>query len=211
VGFEMKKIGLFGGTFDPIHFGHIHLALQLLEKHRLDEVFFCVAVRSPFKKKQPPFAPPLHRLEMTRLATRPISAFHVCDIELKRPAPSYTVDTLRDMHDRADANTKFYLLLSDEVFDCFHCWKEANEIVRLAKPLVGVRFGTNRIPPSAVQPFLRKGLTKTGRLDISSTDIRNRLQKKLYCGHLAPLSVLRYIKKELLYTACSQYDGKRPD
>jgi nicotinate-nucleotide adenylyltransferase len=200
----MKKIGFFGGTFDPIHNGHINLALQLLEKHGLDEVLFCVAARSPFKKHRSSFAAPEHRLAMTRLAIRDIPAFRVSTIELERPGISYTVDSLRilrSFYDQKPESVQLYILLSDDSLESFHLWKDAEQIVRLARPLVGLRKEhQEKIPPSAVRGALLKGLTSTTRLEISSTQIRARLKKGLYCEHLAPLKTLDFIDKNGLYS-----------
>lgn len=200
----MKKIGFFGGTFDPIHFGHINLALQLLEKHRLDEVLFCVAARSPFKKPHPSSAAPEHRLAMTQLAIQDIPAFRISKIELERPGLSYTVDSLqllRASFDRKKEAVQLYILLSDDVLDSFHLWKNPEEIVRLAHPLVGCRSSRQEnIVPSPVKEALLKGLTTTMRLEISSTQVRARLKKGLYCRHLVPLKALDYIDKYSLYS-----------
>lgn len=201
----MKKIGFFGGTFDPIHFGHINLALQLLEKHHLDEVLFCIAARSPFKKNRPPVAASGHRLAMTRFAIRSIPAFRICKIELERPGVSYTVDSLRLLqasYERKKEAVQLYILLSDDVLDSFHLWKDPQEIVRLAHPLVGLRTPPcqERIPASLVKEALLNGITPTTRLEISSTLVRARLKKGLYCEHLVPLKTLDYINKHRLYS-----------
>jgi len=200
----MKKIGFFGGTFDPIHFGHINLALQLMEKHRLDEILFCIAARSPFKKDRSPVADADHRLSMTRIAIRPIPAFRVCTIELERSGVSYTVDTLAELrasYDRRKERVQLYILLSDDVLNNFHLWKNPQEIVHMARPLVGLRTPCpGSIPSSPVKEALIKGITPTARLEISSTQVRNRLKKELYCGHLVPLKALDYIDKHRLYS-----------
>jgi nicotinate-nucleotide adenylyltransferase len=196
----MKKIGFFGGTFDPIHFGHINLAIQLFEKHRLDEVLFCPAARSPFKEDRPPGASPGDRMAMAELAIADIGAFRICKIELERPGLSYTVDTLRALKERFDPAVHWYILLSGDTLAGFHRWKESEEIVRLATPIVGSRGGAQqKIPRSPVRDALRKGLTETDQFEVSSTQIRDRLKKKLYCGHLLPAKVLDYIEKNNLY------------
>jgi len=199
----MKKIGFFGGTFDPIHFGHINLALQLSEKHHLDEVLFCIAARSPFKKNRPPAAEAKHRLAMTRLAIQDIPGFKVSEIELQRSGISYTIDSLRSLRaefERGHEAVQLYILLSDESLENFHLWKNAEEIVQLAAPLVGFRtISHEKIPASPVKGALLKGLTLTNRFEISSTQIRSRLKKGLYCRHLMPFKTLDYIHKHRLY------------
>lgn len=194
----MKKVGFFGGTFDPIHLGHLNLALELLEKRALDEVLFCPAYQSPFKGHQPPLALPQHRKEMVLSALKDLPFFQLRDWELKRPGISYTIDALQAL--KGERRCELYLLLSSEALSEFHLWKEAKEIVRLAQPLVGVRGGSMQdIPRSEVKEALEKGMTATAQMEISSTEIRARLKKRLYCGHLLPQKVLDYIQKHLLY------------
>ena len=194
------KIGFFGGTFDPIHFGHINLAIQLLESHRLDQVLFCPAGQSPFKEHRPPIASSEDRLSMVQLAIEDIPAFHLCKIEVFRSGLSYTIDTLRTLKESLSPNTQLYILLSADVLSSFHQWKEPQGIIQLASPLIGSRCNHPIVvPPSSVRAALLEGLTETRQFEISSTEIRERLSKKLYCGHLLPHKVLSYINKHSLY------------
>ncbi|MGB7978761.1 MAG: nicotinate-nucleotide adenylyltransferase [Chlamydiales bacterium] len=167
-----KRIGFFGGTFDPIHFGHIAFAIQLMEEHGLDEVLFCPAFCSPFKLAEPPVARPDQRLAMLQLALDH-PAFKLATLELDRGGPSYTIDTLRALQ---SPGVEFRLLLSDEAAAHLDQWKETQELVRLAPPLIGRR-----------------------EIPISSTGIRMRLKKKLYCAHLVPAKTLEYIERYRLY------------
>lgn len=169
----MKTIGFFGGSFDPIHFGHISLAIHLLETYHLDEILFTPAFCSPFKMESPPVASPHHRLKMLEAALD-FPRFKICTLEIDRKGPSYTIDTLRELQKEG---TKIRLLLSDEASLYLEKWKEAAELVKIAPPLVGPR-----------------------EIKISSTDIRNRLKKKLYCGHLIPAKALDYIFLNGLYS-----------
>lgn len=195
----MRKVGLFGGTFDPIHFGHLNLALQISEKHCLDEVFFCPASQSPFKKEKS-YASPQERLEMVRLSIEGIPGFHILDHEVKKEGISYTVETLRFLQSTLNDPTQLYLLLSQDALPSFHKWKSAKEIVQLAQPLVGTRKGfSHKITPSPVSASLHKGLTTTTQMEISSTEIRDRLKRGLYCGHLVPAKVLNYLANRNLY------------
>lgn len=167
-----KTVGFFGGTFDPIHFGHISLAVHLLEAHKLDEVVFCPAFCSPFKTAAPPVASPEQRLEMLKLALDH-PQFKISTWEVDQEKCSYTIETIRAM---AQEGVKLRLLLSDEAAAHLNKWKETEELVRLAPPLIGPR-----------------------EIQISSTDIRARLKKGLYCGHLVPAKALQYILKKKLY------------
>ncbi len=168
----MKTVGFFGGSFDPIHFGHIGLAVELMEKHKLDAVLFCPAYCSPFKKDEPPVASPLDRLEMLKLALE-LPQFKISTLEIDRKGTSYTVDTLRALK-KEGINLK--LLLSEESARHLNKWKEPEELLQIAPPLIGRR-----------------------EIQISSTEIRERLKKKLYCGHLVPAKTLDYIQKHRLY------------
>ncbi len=188
-----KKIGFFGGTFDPIHFGHIHLAVQLFEIHHLDEVLFCPAYCSPFKRAAPPHANAQHRFEMVRLALGDIPHFRLTNYEIERNEYSYTIDTLRAL--MSEEKGQFYLLLSVEAATHFEQWKNVQQLIHLAPPLIGART----VEAESLPKILRSSFTKTTILEISSTDVRARLKKKLYCGHLVPQNVLHYIEDNGLY------------
>lgn len=168
----MKKVGFFGGSFDPIHFGHVALAIQLMEVHQLDEVLFCPAFCSPFKMATPPIGSPQDRLALLKLALE-IPQFKITTIELERGGPSYSVETLRALQVEG---VKFRLLLSDEAAVRLDQWKDTQELIKLAPPLIGPR-----------------------EIQISSTQIRSRLKKKLYCGHLIPAKALEYIHRHGIY------------
>ncbi len=194
----MKTIGFYGGTFDPIHFGHINLAVQLMEVHRLDEILFCPAYCSPFKTVAPPVASASDRLEMVRLAIGGVPHFRVSTYEADRNDPSYTIDTLRAIQGEGRGQVKFRLILSEEAATHFDQWKEFQELIRLAPPLIGTRAPA-RMKGSLAEK-LRSGFTQTKIFEISSTEIRARLKKGLYCGHLVPQNVLEYIRERGLYS-----------
>lgn len=189
-----KTIGLFGGSFDPIHFGHINLAIQLMEIHRLDEVIWMPAHCSPFKTSAPPHASPKDRLAMLKAALEGIPQFRILPLELERHGPSYTIDTVRAL---SSENASLRLLLSEEAAAHFSQWKEADELLRLAPPLIGGRRAGD---PPRLPDALRPAFTPTRILEISSTEVRERLKKKLYCGHLIPAKALDYIHLHHLYS-----------
>ncbi|OGN63916.1 MAG: nicotinate (nicotinamide) nucleotide adenylyltransferase [Chlamydiae bacterium RIFCSPHIGHO2_12_FULL_49_9] len=187
----MKKVGFFGGSFDPIHFGHINLALELLEKRHLDEALFCPAFCSPFKGDHPPSLSKLERLELLKLALEGVPHARISTLELDREGPSYTVDTIRELLKLEKSS--FRLLLSEEAAERIMEWREAQELVRLAPPLVGVRDPSS----SSKGPFER---VRTRVFEVSSTEIRERLKRGLYCGHLIPPKALDYILQNGLYS-----------
>ncbi len=173
-------IGLFGGTFSPIHFGHINLALSIKEACQLDEIWFIPALVSPFRTKEK-LVSAEHRLKMTQLAVEDIPGFSCLDIEIKRQPPSYTIDTITQLESKGP----LALILSDDVYEHFDSWKEADQIKQKVKLLIGSRYG--------------KGEIKTPMMEISATQVRERLKKRLYCGHLLPAKVLDYIYQNQLY------------
>jgi nicotinate-nucleotide adenylyltransferase len=180
-----QKIGFFGGSFDPIHFGHLNLAIQILERAGLDEILFCPALYSPFKTGRLPVAASDHRLAMIKLVMAPF--FRVTSIELDRPGPSFTVDTLRALSQK---NIEYRLILSEESAAHFQNWKEPEEIIKFWAPIVGSRSDGVKGPFQTI---------RTPLFDISSTEVRSRLKKKLYCKHLVPSIVLDYIEDFQLY------------
>lgn len=202
----MKKIGIFGGTFDPIHFGHLNLAIELMEKKDLNEVWFVPAQINPHKLEKNPPVSLEHRLAMLQLATEDTPGFIVQDIEGKRPSPSYTVDTLREFIANEKQETspnQFYLILGEDSIPGFFQWHLPDEIIKLTPLLIGSRSGLWTYDNPGVDPVIKeaiqKGLTQTRIMDISSTEVRDRLEKKLYSGHLIPAKVLAYIKQNQLY------------
>jgi nicotinate-nucleotide adenylyltransferase len=200
-----KKVGFFGGSFDPIHLGHLNIAIELAERHKLDEVYICPTSQSPFKKAQPPIASKEHRRAMVTAAIAPLPHFTLIDLELQKSMPCYTIDTIRELLTIDQQHKKkksYFLLLGEDALEYFHEWKEVKELVKLASPLIGSR-GTKSFKGSAISSSIEKGLTPIPLMEISSTEIRNRLQKGLYCGHLLPAKVWEYIQQHQLYRKTS--------
>lgn len=201
-----KKIGLLGGTFDPIHWGHLNLAFELMEKRQLDAVWFIPAQSNPLKTTAS-LASMKDRLAMVQLAIEGIPQFEWKDIEARRPAPSYTIDTLRLL--AADQSLRsprhqFYLLMGEDAVSGFLQWRSPEEIISLAKLLIGSR-SCSLMPEwkdcsTAIRTAIEEGMTPSRLMDISATDIRERLASHRYCGHLVPSSVLEYIRSNGLYS-----------
>jgi nicotinate-nucleotide adenylyltransferase len=202
----IKKIGLLGGTFDPIHFAHLNLAMELMEQKNLDEVWFIPARINPLKNSTLPTASDAHRLAMLKLALEDYPHFLINDLELQREPPSFTVDTIRAILTKESGNhslKEFYWLMGEDGIYSFEYWYQPEEIVRLIPILIGTRSVEKalRVPVSNIilKKALREGLTKIPLMDISSTKLRERLSKGLNCHHLIPSSVLSYIKQNQLY------------
>lgn len=196
----MKKVGFFGGSFDPIHLGHLEMAKELRMLRKLDEIWFSPAFLSPFKLQSEPESAK-NRLEMVRLAIQDQPFFFLYDQEAKKQSPSYTIDTIRQLI--REYPHHFYLIISDESVPGFFHWKEAKELVRLAPVIVGSRLGID--PPAdgdqAICKALKMGWTPTHSFDISSTEIRRLLKKGEDCSRYLPRNVLDFIYQNHLYYA----------
>lgn len=176
------KVALFGGTFDPIHFGHINLAIEMLEKYHLDKVLFCPAYQNPLKEASS--TPQHHRLEMLRLAIAPIPQFEILEWELQQGGLSYTVATLEHL---SDFYKNLFLIIGGDSAVDFTKWKNWEKIQHLATVLSGPR---------------EKGPGGSDHLrviEVSSTELRDRIRRGLYCEHLMPKIVLDYISAHQLY------------
>lgn len=192
----IRRLGLFGGTFDPPHVGHLALAEWARDRLRLDQVLFVPAGRPPHKRRSD-LSPSADRLAMTRLAVRGQPAFHVSNVEARRDGPSFTVDTLRWARERYPRASLFLLVGADSLADLPH-WHEPERIVRLARLVVAARPG---LSPS--RPGKRFGarvlvLDNPG-LEVSSSVIRARARAGRSIRYLVPDPVARYVARRGLY------------
>ncbi|MBS0622233.1 MAG: nicotinate (nicotinamide) nucleotide adenylyltransferase [Verrucomicrobia bacterium] len=196
----MKRIGLYGGTFDPIHFGHLHLALELADRHALDQVLFIPAVISPHKLDSAPTSAH-HRVAMVSLAIKDYEKFKLDDREIRRGGASYTIDTVKEIKQEQLGN--FFLLLSDEIVPSLPRWKGIEELIAQVPLLVGRRQTPRGQLPLVGHPLIdeavKKGFTEMPVLEISATLIRERLAQGLPCDHLVPAAVLRYLFAHHIY------------
>jgi len=193
----LKKIGFFGGSFNPIHLGHINLAVRVLEKGFLDQILFCPTYISPLKRQPRSVIQAKHRLNMLQLALEDVPGCDPYDAEISRRGLSYTIDTVREL------KGEIYLIVAEDVAYEFHRWKEIETLLELVFLIVGVRHGIDRekleILPEKIKLKIKNGLVEIPAMEISSTEIRERLKKRLYCGHLIPGKVLDYIHQNTLY------------
>jgi nicotinate-nucleotide adenylyltransferase len=192
----MSEIGFFGGSFDPIHFGHINLALEIKEKLNLEKILFCPTFISPFKENAPIFAKPEDRLEMLKLAIKDIKGFEIIDFEIKNKKISYTVDTLYFLK---KSYNNLRLIITDDALQNFHLWKDYKEILKIAPLIIGTRSKVINDFKSLNLNLKPSSFVKTSIFEISSTVIRDRLKKRLYIGHLTAKEVLDYICNRGLY------------
>lgn len=200
---KKERIGFFGGTFDPIHLGHLNLAIAMQEAHKLDAVLFCPTSQSPHKQAAAPIADKTARRAMVAAAIAPLPQFTFLDLEIQNAGITYTVDSIRKLIEMQSEGAKeYFLILGADAISLFHQWKEVEQLIALAAPLVGKRGEEPVFPkefPKKVASAIRKGMTETPIIEISSSNIRDRLAKGLYCGHLVPARVLEYIQQNQLY------------
>ncbi|NOT06802.1 MAG: nicotinate (nicotinamide) nucleotide adenylyltransferase [Gemmatimonadales bacterium] len=181
------RIGVFGGSFDPVHHGHLLAALTLAEHLGLDQVRLVVAAHQPLKEGRHG-ASAEHRLAMVESAVRGVGVLQADRIEVDRVGPSYTVDTLRAFH-RAAPSADLVLLLGADAAEELPRWREVEEVRRLARVEVFARAGA----PG--------GTVSVPRIDISSTDIRARVRRKQSIQFWVPPAVAEYIARHRLYVA----------
>lgn len=178
------------------------MAIELAERHRLSEVYFCPTSQSPFKKSEPPIASKEQRRAMVTAAISPLPSFTLLDLELQKTTFCYTIDTIRELLKMDQQNKQkknYFLLIGEDALERFHEWREVEELVSLAPPLIGSRGSKSFKEFGKLSSFIEKGLTSIPLMEISSTQIRDRLKKGLYCGHLLPSKVWDYIQQHQLY------------
>ncbi len=188
----MKRIGIFGGTFDPPHLGHLIAAEKVREACVLDEVLFVPAALPPHKAGQS-ISESYHRLAMTELATQDNASFDVSDIELVRSGPSYTFDTLLALRSPMKVLS---LIIGYDNFATFDTWHRYKEIAQLATLIVVAR-GPDRDDAADLPENVK--LLELPLIDISSTEIRARVREGKSVRYLVPEPVREYIEREGLY------------
>jgi len=194
------RIALFGGTFDPVHYGHLRLAEEAREAAALERVLFVPAYMSPFRQREP-ISLPRHRIEMTRLAVADNPAFEVSDIEIQRGGVSYTVETVAALRAHYP-DAELYLILGADALQGFPNWYQAGTIAQECRLLVGVRphhdlqAALAQLPDAIRARVHPVALTP---LDISASDIRQRIRTGRSIRYLTPPDVIEYIQQHRLY------------
>jgi len=191
-----RKIGILGGTFDPIHVGHLVLAEQVKEKLRLERVIFIPSAKPPHKTRQK-LSTAKDRFQMTRLGLEGNPKFSVSDLELKRGGLSYTIDTLKQL-EKLYPGGELYFLTGSDVLDEIHTWKEPEQIYKQVKVVIAIRPGFDHFDPE--NQFAQKSIIVpiTG-IDVSSSKIRAMVAKGESIRYLVPTKVEEYINKKKLY------------
>lgn len=203
-----RQIVLFGGTFDPVHHGHLIAAQNLAEKRAIDRIVLVPAADPPHKAHA--HAGGRDRLEMLRLATAGDAAFELSDIELTRTGPSYTLDTIVELRRRGGDDLAVHWVLGADMLADLPNWHRAAELVTMAEFIVLPRPPWHLEIEAILQSLaarlgrdaadrLRRGVVELPLIDISSSDIRRRVRQGRSIRYLVPEPVRRYIRAHGLY------------
>ena len=202
-GEAVRRTALFGGTFNPVHAGHLVVAQDACEQFELDEVIFLPCARPPHKDALP-LAEGRHRLAMIEGALEGDPRFSVSGMELERGGASYTVDTLDAMRRRRPDDRLFFIIGSDSLLE-LHTWRAPERLLELADFITVSRPGFRApseaslgLPPEAARSLLQR-VCRAHALDISSSDIRRRVAEGLSIRYLVPSFVEMYIAEHGLY------------
>jgi nicotinate-nucleotide adenylyltransferase len=202
----LTRIGVFGGTFDPIHIGHLIIATEMQFALGLDRILFVLAARPPHKSEQE-ITENGNRLAMLHLALHGNHTFEVCDLELKRPGASFTADTLEALSLENPSANLIFLMGEDSLRDLPH-WHDPERIVRLAEIGVAARPGIYVDVESIHQAISgsrgRIHLVETPEIGISARDIRKRIALRKPIAYQVPYKVEEYIRAIGLYEHCDR-------
>jgi nicotinate-nucleotide adenylyltransferase len=199
------RIGIFGGSFDPVHYGHLLLAEWARERARLDEVWLLPAFHAPHKAHGP-HTPGESRAAMLELACAGNRALHVSRVELERGGISYTAETLADIRAARPDDELFLLMGADSLFD-FPNWREPEQICQLATPLVARRYGEPELDFTVLAGIASAEVIERAQqlqlsmpiVDYSSTELRRRAAAGESLRYQTPEAVIEYIARAGLY------------
>lgn len=192
-----RKVGIFGGTFDPIHAGHLITAQEVRTKCGLEKVIFVPSADPPHKERRP-LTRAGDRLRMVSLAIEGDPRFEVSSMELERPGKSYTVDTLRQMRESFGPEVELCFIIGADNVPEMRTWKEPERIFDLTEVIVATRPGFE--PQRMDAPFAeRMTFVPTLEIALSSTEIRRRVKRGRPIRYWVPKEVERYIAEKRLY------------
>ncbi|NCB41692.1 MAG: nicotinate-nucleotide adenylyltransferase [Clostridia bacterium] len=199
-----KRIGVLGGSFDPVHYGHLILAEQIKTEAELDKVVFVPAYVSPFKMWET-HTDGNHRTEMLKLAINGHPGFEISSIELKKNTPSYTYDTLSQLKDYYGNDTDIFFIIGTDAFMHIEEWKHSEELLNGFSFLIGLRKGYDEKKLEAILEDLKTryplkaDYIRIPELEIASSDLRDRIAAGKSVKFLLPDSVIKYIGEQNLY------------
>jgi nicotinate-nucleotide adenylyltransferase len=193
---QHRRIGVMGGTFDPVHHGHLVAASEVAYNFELDEVIF-VPTGQPYKKNLQ-VAPAEDRYLMTVIATASNPRFSVSRVDIDRPGPTYTIDTLKDLQAKADKQDELFFITGADALAEILTWHDADELFGLAH-FVGCTRPGHQLTRNGL-PEGKVSLVEIPALSISSTECRARVREGEPVWYLVPDGVVQYIAKRRLYT-----------
>lgn len=197
-----EKVGILGGTFNPIHFGHLLIAQDAMEQAGLDRVKFIPSATPPHKKVDK-FASAAHRIRMIKLGIRGNERFELDDIEIRRGGISYSVDTLTALRQR-HPGTQFYFIIGTDSLLELHLWREIGRLGRLCRFVAVARpgfkatkadFARQSPAVAGIKPIIIQGHA----CDIASREVRSRIARGQPIRYLVPDAVARYIEEQKFY------------
>ena len=189
----MKRIGILGGTFNPIHIGHLAIAQTVCDRLNLDKVLFVPSYYPPHKGHKN-VIDTRHRTKMVELAIKHNPRFGIEDFEIKRPGKSYSIDTLKYLHRIYPPKTKFFFIIGSDMVKDLGEWKRIDELLELVQFVVVSRKGYGKL-----RTKYKAKVVATLDLSVSSSYLRQCLRKNITVRYLLPDNVLYYIKKFRLY------------
>ena len=197
------NIGVLGGTFDPVHNGHLIVAEEAKTRLNLIEVIF-VPAGQPWLKTDRPITPAEHRLQMLRLALADKPYFKLSAMEIERAGPSYTVDTITELQGQLDAEDELFFILGQDNLVQLPQWREPSQLIQLCYLVAVPRPGSPRPKLKELEASIpgisqRVMLMDKPHVDISAEAIRDRVVRGLSVRHLVPEPVNRYLKEHKLY------------
>ena len=203
------RLGVLGGTFDPIHYGHLDAAAAARDSLSLDAVLFLPAHDQPLRTNQTG-ASGFHRFAMATLATNACAAYRVSDLELMREGMSYTIDTLRHLHAEGWGASQLFFILGADAFAEIARWRGFPDVLDAARFVVVARPGVSLESAIARTPAIgsRVSLIEARTRDVSSTVIRQRLSAGESIDDLVPAAVSRHILAHHLYGAVDHLHGE---
>jgi nicotinate-nucleotide adenylyltransferase len=198
-----QRLGIMGGTFDPIHIGHLVTAEAVRNEFQLEKVIFIPAGNPPHKQSNQ-VTDSWHRYVMTVMATYSNPYFTVSPVELERNGPSYTIDTVKTLRKDYGQQTDFYFIIGADTVCALHTWHNIDDIFELCQFVAATRPGSRCSIDQVIHQFGTQGQRgihrlATPELEISSTDIRDKVRAGKSIKYIVPESVEMYIKKEGLY------------
>jgi nicotinate-nucleotide adenylyltransferase len=195
------NIGILGGTFDPIHIGHLVVAEEARIEVGLNEVLF-VPAGQPSLKLDHNITQADQRVEMVRRAIADNPHFKLCTLEVERPGPSYTVDTLTMLREQLGSKASLFFILGRDTLDGLHLWKEPKKLVQLCRMVVAPRLGSKDLKhleteiPGLLDKVIQLDMPVIG---VSSSGIRQRIAQGLSIRYLVPADVEKYITEQKVY------------